>query len=71
MTISNGVNPLPGFPPIVPLIPDIDQEDSELSLSETKQKFFAAYVNLYKALGGGWITQKEKEDSEKNSTATN
>jgi multidrug efflux system outer membrane protein len=44
---------------------------SELSLSETKQKFFAAYVNLYKALGGGWITQKEKEDSEKNSTATN
>jgi hypothetical protein len=23
-TISSGVNPSPGFPPIVPLIPDID-----------------------------------------------
>lgn len=33
----------------------------ELELSELKQQFLNAYVNLYKALGGGWISKEEME----------
>jgi hypothetical protein len=32
-----------------------------LSLSETTQKLFNAYVKLYKALGGGWLSREEAE----------
>jgi multidrug efflux system outer membrane protein len=31
--------------------------DVELANSELRQQLFAAYVRLYKALGGGWITK--------------
>jgi len=31
----------------------------ELELSELKQEYLNAYVRLYKALGGGWITKEE------------
>ncbi|MCD6271676.1 MAG: efflux transporter outer membrane subunit [Deltaproteobacteria bacterium] len=37
----------------------------ELELSETKQEFYNAYVKLYKALGGGWLSGKEMEEAEK------
>ena len=33
--------------------------EAQLSLSETTQKLFNAYVKLYKALGGGWLSQEE------------
>ncbi|MGB5783111.1 MAG: efflux transporter outer membrane subunit [Eudoraea sp.] len=33
--------------------------EAELSLSETTQKLFNSYVNLYKALGGGWLSEEE------------
>jgi multidrug efflux system outer membrane protein len=33
----------------------------DLQLSELQQLYLNAYVNLYKALGGGWITKEEME----------
>jgi multidrug efflux system outer membrane protein len=33
----------------------------ELQFSELQQQYLNAYVNLYKALGGGWITKAEME----------
>lgn len=33
--------------------------DAELALSEVTQKLFNGYTKLYKALGGGWLTQQE------------
>lgn len=33
--------------------------EAELNLSETIQKLFNAYVQLYKALGGGWLSEEE------------
>jgi len=35
--------------------------EAELSLSETTQKLFNGYVKLYKALGGGWLSEEEME----------
>jgi outer membrane protein, multidrug efflux system len=35
-----------------------------LGASEVTQRQFNAYVNLYKALGGGWLTTEEMEMSE-------
>ena len=35
----------------------------ELQLSELQQQYLGAYVNLYKALGGGWITREEREQN--------
>jgi multidrug efflux system outer membrane protein len=35
--------------------------DVGLELSELKQQFYNAYVRLYKALGGGWLTKSEME----------
>jgi len=32
-----------------------------LTLSETQQLYLNAYVNLYKALGGGWVTATDRE----------
>jgi len=34
---------------------------AELSQSETRQLFLNSYVNLYKALGGGWVTAADRE----------
>ncbi len=36
----------------------------ELERSETDQQLFRAYVRLYKALGGGWLTREERESSD-------
>lgn len=33
--------------------------DAQLSLSETTQLLFNGYVKLYKALGGGWLSEEE------------
>ncbi len=33
--------------------------EAELNLSETTQKLFSGYVKLYKALGGGWLSEEE------------
>jgi len=35
----------------------------ELELSQLRQEFRAAYVKLYKALGGGWISEAEMEQA--------
>ncbi len=35
-----------------------------LSLSELRQQYLNAYVKLYKALGGGWITKEEMNGAE-------
>jgi multidrug efflux system outer membrane protein len=35
-----------------------------LELSELKQRFYNAYVGLYKALGGGWLTKAEMEQTQ-------
>lgn len=36
----------------------------ELQLSELQQQYLNAYINLYKALGGGWITKDAMDRSE-------
>ena len=35
-----------------------------LELSELKQQFYNAYVKLYKALGGGWLSKEEIEQAQ-------
>ena len=35
--------------------------ESELSLSKTKQEFLNSYIKLYKSIGGGWLSEEEKE----------
>lgn len=39
--------------------------DASLNASATIQYRLNAYVGLYKALGGGWITKEEKEEAER------
>jgi multidrug efflux system outer membrane protein len=34
---------------------------TDLQQSETHQLYLNAYVNLYKALGGGWVTETDRE----------
>ena len=34
--------------------------DVELELSQLRQDYLSAYVTLYKALGGGWISKEER-----------
>jgi multidrug efflux system outer membrane protein len=34
---------------------------AQLNLSETKQELINSYIDLYKALGGGWISEEEKQ----------
>jgi outer membrane protein, multidrug efflux system len=34
--------------------------DAELAYSQTQGALFQALINLYKAMGGGWITEAEK-----------
>lgn len=33
---------------------------AELNLAQARASLFVSYVNLYKALGGGWVTEAEK-----------
>ncbi|MEZ5083143.1 MAG: efflux transporter outer membrane subunit [Bacteroidales bacterium] len=40
---------------------DRSQFDAELAASQTYQQYLNAYVFLYKALGGGWITPQEEQ----------
>jgi len=35
-----------------------------LELSELKQRFYTSYVGLYKALGGGWLSQAEMDQTQ-------
>jgi len=35
--------------------------NAELELSDIRRLYLTAYIKLYKALGGGWITQEEKD----------
>ena len=43
--------------------------DVELELSQLKQEFYNAYVRLYKALGGGWLTKAEMEQAQNQTNA--
>ena len=42
--------------------------EAELNLSETTQKLFNGYVKLYKALGGGWLSEEEMSAATNTST---
>lgn len=37
--------------------------NTQLEASQTQQLYLRAYINLYKALGGGWITPEEQEQA--------
>jgi len=39
--------------------------ESELNLYQTKQEYLNSYIRLYKAIGGGWISEEEKKNAEK------
>ncbi len=39
---------------------------SALDLSQTKQSYLTTYIKLYKALGGGWVNESEKENNSSN-----
>ncbi|MBN2173959.1 MAG: efflux transporter outer membrane subunit [Bacteroidales bacterium] len=43
---------------------DRTQFDSELIASDTYQQYLNAYVKLYKALGGGWITEEQMKQAQ-------
>jgi len=43
--------------------------DVELELSQIQQDYLNAYVRLYKALGGGWISKEEMETAKAQSTS--
>jgi len=43
--------------------------DVGLEYSELKRQFYNAYVRLYKALGGGWLTKAEMEQAQKQTDA--
>jgi outer membrane protein, multidrug efflux system len=38
--------------------------DAELAASETYQLYLSSYIKLYEALGGGWITEQEMQQSQ-------
>jgi multidrug efflux system outer membrane protein len=42
--------------------------DAQLFYSETYQNLLSAYINLYRSLGGGWISQEEKQITESEAT---
>ncbi len=42
---------------------------SALDLSQTRQNYLTTYIKLYKALGGGWVSETEKKNS--NNTENN
>jgi multidrug efflux system outer membrane protein len=35
--------------------------DAQLFYTETYQQLLSAYINLYRTLGGGWVSPEEKE----------
>ena len=37
---------------------------AELNASEVQQQYLRSYINLYKALGGGWISEEERNAAE-------
>ena len=39
--------------------------DAQLGLSQIKRELMDAYTNLYKALGGGWLSAEEEEQAKK------
>ena len=45
--------------------------DAELQLSGTMRTLFNSYIQLYKALGGGWISEKERQDASQTNQAPN
>ena len=38
--------------------------NAELTYAETKAALFRSFVNLYKAMGGGWVTEADKMTGE-------
>ena len=40
------------------------QFDAELDLSEATQQYYNSYVSLYRALGGGWVSEEEMVEAE-------
>ncbi|WP_082026428.1 efflux transporter outer membrane subunit [Flammeovirga sp. OC4] len=40
--------------------------DAELNLVKVQSNILTAYIQLYKALGGGWITPQEQQDAQEN-----
>jgi len=40
--------------------------DAELNYAQTKATLFRSFVNLYKAMGGGWVTEADKMTGEGN-----
>lgn len=40
--------------------------NAELEATAVKRNHYSAYIYLYKALGGGWITQQEEQDQNQN-----
>ena len=45
--------------------------DAQLGLSNIKRQTIEAYVNLYKALGGGWLSAEEEENAHNAQNAEN
>ena len=37
--------------------------DAELLYSGTLQQLFNSYINLYNALGGGWVSEAEEQEA--------
>jgi multidrug efflux system outer membrane protein len=37
--------------------------EAQLGLSKTKKELLSSYLNLYKALGGGWLSAEEEEQA--------
>ncbi len=37
--------------------------ETELATSQTQQLYLRAYINLYKSLGGGWISREEEQSA--------
>jgi multidrug efflux system outer membrane protein len=36
---------------------------AELSYAQTYRQLLSAYINLYKALGGGWLDEQEEQEA--------
>jgi outer membrane protein, multidrug efflux system len=45
------------------------QFDSELAASQTYQEYLNAYVSLYRALGGGWISEEQMKQAQQDQGA--
>ena len=38
--------------------------DAELTLASTRRLYLVSFVQLYKSLGGGWISAQEEQDNQ-------